>query len=544
MGEGIDSNCCSHVHDISSERFDDIDDDYWNCPFEGSGPDGRCPFHAPATAVDGEAIVTHLIDVLDTTDGPVRLFGATLPSLPLEYAVLDGAWNYPIDFREATIHGEFTARNATIRHPLRFEGARFEGPIDFEDATISQTIRFDDITAKEPVSWYLATFESWVDTRDATFQAPLDARAAVFHQGIFAVGATFEAAAEFHSTQFRETANFHGVTFRAGGMFDSTKFSGSARFTEAVFDAPVIKLASAAGDPNTTGEERSGTALALEDVRCERGLKLDSTTLGGDVAFRNATLRRALRTDEIAVDGGTTAVVDCTGSERITGTLGDAGGRVTYDLTDAVVGTLDLVDGASFEALCFRDTRFDGFDFGEYKRELTAAGWQLHDPEDEGDPARLENLYLHAKNGAKEIGESRAAAEFFILEMRYRRAGYLDVIRNPVGSSRRGVAAVNWVGNATLDTACGYGERPSRPILFSIGLVAVFAGVYALIGLDLPYAGPQGYLTFSLQAFVSLLLGQPATAGEIVSFLVALEGFFGAFMIALLVFTLTRSVSR
>lgn len=542
MEEGTDRQRCSYVHDVSGDRFDDVDGDRWTCPYEATTSDGRCVFHTSTTTVTGTDVVSHLLEKLDAADGPVRFFGATIPSLPLEYAVLDGTWNYPIDFREATIEGPFTARSATIRHPLRFEGARFEGPIDFEDATVNQTIRFDDITATEPVSWYLTRFESWVDVRDATFEAPLDARVAVFHQGIFAVDATLASAAEFHSTHFKETANFHGVTFRAGGMFDSAKFSGSARFTEATFDAPVVKLASAAGDPNTTGEERNGTALTLEDARCERGLKLDDATLGGDVAFRNASLRRALRTDGVANGGESPIVVDCTESELIAGTLADADGRVRYDLDGAVVGPIDLVEGASFASLRFRDTRFDGFDFGEYKDELAAGGWRLHDSDD--DPARLENLYLHAKNGAKEIGETRAAAEFFILEMRYRRAGYRELIRNGEKSSRRLFATADWIGNALLDATCGYGERPSRPVIFSFGLVVAFAGLYAAMRLDLPYEGQYGYLTFSLEAFVSLLLGQPATTGEIVSFFVALEGFFGGFMIALFVFTLTRSVSR
>lgn len=128
--------------------------------------------------------------------------------------------------------------------------------------------------------------------------------------------------------------------------------------------------------------------------------------------------------------------------------------------------------------------------------------------------------------------------------MRYRRAGYLDVIRSDEPAARKVIAATNWAGNAMLDATCGYGERAFRPVLFSLGLILFFSGIYASIELYLPYVGPQGYVTFSLEAFVSLLLGQPATTGELVSFLVALEGFLGAFMIALFVFTLTRSVSR
>jgi hypothetical protein len=36
-------------------------------------------------------------------------------------------------------------------------------------------------------------------------------------------------------------------------------------------------------------------------------------------------------------------------------------------------------------------------------------------------PSDLENTYLNAKNSANDVGDNSAAAEFFILEMRYRR---------------------------------------------------------------------------------------------------------------------------
>jgi hypothetical protein len=100
-----------------------------------------------------------------------------------------------------------------------------------------------------------------------------------------------------------------------------------------------------------------------------------------------------------------------------------------------------------------------------------------------------------------------------------------------------------------MTAECGYthdvsGERPFRPVLFSLSIIALFAGVYAWLDAPITYAEPFGYLTFSIEGFVSLVLGLPVVSGPALGFVVALEGFVGGFIIALFVFTLTRSISR
>jgi hypothetical protein len=110
--------------------------------------------------------------------------------------------------------------------------------------------------------------------------------------------------------------------------------------------------------------------------------------------------------------------------------------------------------------------------------------------------------------------------------------------------SHRLRAGGRWLSNTLLRLTSGYGEAPTRPVLFSIVVIGVFGAVYALVDAPIPYRTPTGYLTFSSEAFVALVLGQPDTTGLGLSSLVALEGFVGGFMIALFVFTLTRSIDR
>ena len=67
---------------------------------------------------------------------------------------------------------------------------------------------------------------------------------------------------------------------------------------------------------------------------------------------------------------------------------------------------------------------------------------------------------------------------------------------------------------------------------------------YAILDAPITYAEPVGYLTFGVEGFVSLVLGLPTVTGSVLGLLVAIEGFLGGFVIALFVFTLTRSISR
>ncbi|MFC7133111.1 MULTISPECIES: pentapeptide repeat-containing protein [Salinibaculum] len=532
---------CGYTHDVSAERFEDVPGETWTCSREAV-EDGHCVFHTDPDAVSDEAVREALLEAVSTEDGPLRLVGAHLGSLSLNYAILDGPSNHPIDLRETEVHGTLSARYVTVERPLRLDGAHLHSRVDFEDATFSRRVDFGGATFEDRVSLRLADFESWLDLRETDFHGPAYMRVATFERGIYGVDATFHAAADFLNTHFADVANFYRATFHRGAIFDSSTFEGNAQFYDADVDAPAVKLDSASGSPRSERERRDGVALSLDGVTCERDLRLAGATLGGDVAVTDSDLGRDLRCGDISTAGS--VVVDCSGTAVVSGEVAGSDGGVTYDLTGATVGELDIVDDATFDVFRFDETTFSGFDFGAYKRDLAARDWRLHDDGTEHTPERLENLYLRAKNGANEIGETRASAEFFIREMTYRRAAHRERALAGDGLRERVRGVSQWLSNAALRLTCGYGERPFRPVVFSLGLIAVFAGVYARLDAPIAYTQPLGYLTFSVEGFVSLILGLPEITGSTLSFVVALEGFLGGFVIALFVFTLTRSISR
>jgi hypothetical protein len=62
-----------------------------------------------------------------------------------------------------------------------------------------------------------------------------------------------------------------------------------------------------------------------------------------------------------------------------------------------------------------------------------------------------------------------------------------------------------------------------------------------------PYGSNWGYVLVSLGSFVTLILSAPSVAenaGFWVNFLAGIEGLLGVSFVALLVFTLTRSIHR
>jgi hypothetical protein len=237
------------------------------------------------------------------------------------------------------------------------------------------------------------------------------------------------------------------------------------------------------------------------------------------------------------------------GVEYANGVISQPKEEVTYyDFTEATVGKVDfkpLSDANLFSYVRFSETDFDGFDFPHHGAVLIN-NWRLHEFEgrdEDEDTNQLINTYLKAKNGANEVGSQSASSEFFMQEMRFRRKAHWESIRSakPI---QKVTGLTNWLSNWFLNLSCGYGERPIRTISASLLLIGLFSVLYWGFGLA-SQGSALTYLVFSTQAFVTLIFGQtPAVQSTAIQFLAAIQGFLGAFFIALFVFALTRSINR
>lgn len=169
------------------------------------------------------------------------------------------------------------------------------------------------------------------------------------------------------------------------------------------------------------------------------------------------------------------------------------------------------------------------------------------------DNSVLETTYLKAKNGADDIGDATAAGEFFYLQLSYRRrqarAVMLGRARPNTGTRTRVSKLTQWIRNVFMWGTTGYGERPRRVVFASMAITVGFGIVYQQLSM-FPFSEPTSpttidFLLFSGQSFVSFLAGvAPISASWTVRLVSVIEGFIGAFFVALFVFTLTRRIHR
>ena len=500
---------------LRSPLYRDLLDDgeVWQCHRETHGDTDRCLFHLPTEEKNNDEVRAALLDSIDQPgEQPKRFIGARFGDLDLDHEIVACADNHKIDLRHAVFGGEATWRYAIVRQPITFEGALFDGGPDFTEATF-----------EGPVSLDKAVFDSTAMFVETEFSKSATAYRARFEDGNFQNahfgGLTDFSEARFGRCQFRET-DFESVVRFIGTTFEAASFSGS-RFDDRVY--------------------------------------FDEATVPETISIKKVRVGEVASFEELNLAAGHCRI-DCSGTTIPEGRLYlPEEGTLVYDLADAELGEVALAEGQPlpdlFDHYRFLDTTFAGFDFGAYREPLHDADWRIDKVHALPDPdhtwrtpsaGELETTYLKAKNGANAIGDTKAAAEFFRREMLYRRDQYLPRVRDNNESLRRRVrAAGRWTANSLLNVTAGYGERPSRVVGTSVGTIFAFGGVFALAQPEPLYGTPIGYLVLSLQSFITLVLGGAADAGgPWIRLLAQIEGFIGAFLIALFVFTLTRSIHR
>jgi uncharacterized protein YjbI with pentapeptide repeats len=480
--------------------------------------------------------------LLEAVEEPVpatnRFLGATFGAVDLDYEQLDGPTNTPIDCRGASFES-ISLRFGTVDHPLDLRGSTVTGQTTFDETRFARRVDLGHARFAS-VSMRLTKFESWLDARETTF-GEVCGRVAWFANGIYSVDARFTGAADFTNAQFEDVANFYRVEFDKGAWFKRTDFADKARFKECTLAGPAVEFGSVAGNPKHDRPAANGAAGMLLGVDCDGPLLFDGATLAGGLRIDNASLSAGVSCVDFTVQDEP-VTIDLTGTERVTGTVAATDGNVEYKLTQAVLGDLILAEGTAFETLIFDETVFDGFDFTRYRKQLAAVEYTIHNPDDP--PSVRETTYVRARNGAEQVGDNRAVAEFFFYEMIARRGSHRREFTQSDGLARLRHAG-RYLGNVVMGLSCGYGERPLWTVLSSVGIIVAFTLVYAAANIPLSIGQSiLSYLTFSVQSFVSLVLGGPTVENTFISFIGAVEGFLGGFMIALFVFTLTRSIAR
>lgn len=561
----------------------------WTCPHDAMDSHDHCPFHAtdvsPATIRDAFAAA-----IADPSSETNEFIGATLPDLGLHSDTL--TTDTPLDFRAAT----FT-------EPLDLEDTRLHAPIRFEGCHFQQRLELDDTRFEREATFYGAKFDGVLEGNSTTFTENAYFIGTEFtHSLLLTSNTTFEADAFFTDTTFQSAADFSNATFRGQAFFRSVEFHGRTTFDRAVFHDDA-RFADAAftgslsfehthvhgvfqfGDKGINQHYDAATftcPLVLEHTHCDRGAYFVNCTFDADVQLTKSHFE-----DTVDLSGTTlTASLDLTRStfdtlnitpHEITDPLLITGVKTTIHtgvitpptagdmfchFEAATIGPVDFHTATppgetpqqvDLRWVRFIDTTFDGFDFTRY-RHCLEPDWQLHHfthPASPGpvdlSPLKKELTYMRAKSGANDSGDNRAAGRFFQKEMRARGERHKQALR--ANTSIR--AGYRYLGNRAFWLTSNYAESPQRVLGSSLFLITAFAALYAAgfhtSSTPAPYSDSLflGALLLSSESFVTLVHNPAATIPTLpLRALTILEGFLGAFTIALFLFTLTRAVHR
>lgn len=496
---------------------------------------------AGGVTVEGDAVTLSEARVTDA----VRLDRATCPAIRADDATFEGA----VSARELTCD-EFDASRMTVEG--RFVGTGLD---------VAATLSLAGATVHESVS----VLPSEQDRDVAASVGTVDATDAVFEESVAVTSAVDTLRLdEARVVRDVDLADLAAATVCARDL----TVAGDLAATEAAVDEFRLDRARVEGTLDCT--DTAVDALSLPDAQVGKALFVRTASDGssdGDDSPADA------QTDEAPAETSGAPSAELTVDARRT-TLAD--GRVVvpsapvhYDLTDATLGDV------AFESAAGRDedsvlrrfrlyrTDYDGFRFDAIPG-LDAAGHRLHgfDGTPAGEnpaavtPSGLETTYRRAKNGAAQVGNTTAEGEFFVAEMRQRKARYRE---------QGDTYAV--LRNRFFEQVAGYGERPWQVVKASGAGILLFAALFPVVqavallaggtapgtvldrlvsGSLLPglYGSPPGWLLLSFESFTTLVLGGTSVSVLPLRVLAAFEGFVGAFLIALFLFTLTKTIDR
>lgn len=342
-------------------------------------------------------------------------------------------------------------------------------------------------------------------------------------------------------------ADFGAAEFFDGAKFKLTEFTGGyANFSEAQFFG---------SDTSFQDADFGRSEVDFSWARFETTTADFKRIRGGDadVFFTDTRSTRApINLSQADVGSGKFRVPE--------------GEATVYNLEGARLGSVELTSASGLRMFdCFRllDTEFDGFDFSRYNDDLAETNWVIHRATESGglehrenierrlSPGELEATYMKAKIGASRMGHTKASAEFFQKELLFRREKHASQVFDWKESLRvRLRSAWRWMANSLLWWVTGYGERPFRVVSSSIVVIGFFVAAFELGWAAIPeaprsaYQGMLGSLLLSFESFTTLVLGGGNVETQIIRLIGYVEGFIGAFLIALFVFTITRSIRR
>lgn len=584
--------------------FDDTHGEYCAFHAEDAGPDVQQElFEKMLTTGDSDSATTQVLDIVGATlDIPIRLVTFAELNKIDEIRFHNCEFTESIDlsgihitgdcsFAGSVFHDDFSLEDATIRGELNLSdteytksgsvvmlnGIRCElslivsnlhnGAVSVEHAVIQGDCRFDGVELDELSLARTRTEGKLVIRGDVgllrLMQAViLNRGGTTFRNGenatanidfgsfghIIASECRIEGDAEISTTKQIDCKNAQitgRLRIRGGNSIELCEFSGA----EIGGGLEIID--------SSLNQFTLGGRPTLDQPGDIDGRIVLDITLCGDLDLSGANIDGLqLTVNDVDAEDGM-PVIDCAETEIETGEItSETAAHWEIDFTNATLGNIKLTGwgenaGELSDVVRIFDTAFNGFEFEQpaNRRLFDKSGWSpitpaAHRQREVTSDAMISSA-VKAKNGANFVGAKRIAGRFFMHEMNTRTRYAWEQARELTGTSRVW-ATIRAVKMSALGSTTGYGERPSRVLGWSVGIIGVFTVVYypSVQGPTVGRAVLDAAL-LSIQSFSTLVLGAPSqTQQPLLRLLTAVEGFVGAFFVALFVFTMTRTLYR
>lgn len=429
------TDICRYSFD-PSEVDDSSVEEPWSCPHETYVDTDYCIFHLPPET-RGKLGVTE-VDLRETMLQKVNqgapeesaFVGAEFGALELDQQTLSN--DAAVDLRHAVVDGKLDLSGATSEADLLFDDAELQA-VDAPDASLK-----------------LASFRRAEFKGSANFDG-LEVGSAVFSRANFDIDAVFSGAnfldeAEFSRCGFSGVkTSFDDASFEAGVDFTRARF-GELRFTgaevsgEAVFvrasfkedvnfehtelEAADFSHAEFDGNSSFRGASFVGTC-SFEDATFRGWATFREVGFGSDAVFDSAWFKKDVNLVGESDDNSSVSLV---GARLNGGTIETNSFKpVFYDLARARLGPVKITAGEDenpFKYVSFRQTKFNGFDFGRHGDYLDEIDWEFHDTLVHGNDVSeevLEDTYKLAARDAKANDHGRAAKKLKKKQAKYER---------------------------------------------------------------------------------------------------------------------------
>lgn len=472
-----------------------------------------------------------------------------------------GAQIDAMSVRGARVGGDLSFEEAKVGEALYISGVVVEGFSSLRSADVAGEVHIGESLFKDEVDLTGATilgpttidathFERGLELRDVSCLGSVELDSLELSGWVDMLGADFHRPVRFHTTSFHRGVDLQYAHFRDSLDAQNVEFKGEAYLRHARIDGNFSLQHSRCDERVDLREVEVLGTTRFEEVQFRKGVYLSRSHVRGQLEWKMVSIDDRLRATHLSVEGPF-SLLNC----KLRGDVELACAHLEkeLDLTGTEIrGELDLCSARIGKSADLAQLKLLG--------GLRIKGLKAPDLNVE-----LEQVVTNLSS-ERQREWATAAEEWQLLQDAFERRkrssdfdeAFLKTRQMLRRSASRGLGRIWRVLELVLvEWGTGYGTRPARVLGLSAAIILLFAALYsgftgAIIfeGSELQEVGFHAarfvdYIYFSIVTFTTLGYGDmhPSYYGNL-KYIVAMEAFVGAFLMALFAGTLARKIIR